>query len=170
MKGQSSRRIPFRRWKRESHGSHRYRVHMLRWFRPVETGHDESAESTEHPGGAYADFIPKRHSDGGGAFRWKLASPDLAARYSDQLVALAGGTVYAAGPAAAVLTERCVQDVSGLRSRIIEDPVSGGPMVVPVGRHHVRRCSDEWGSSRHRPAHPGCGRLGLLGPSLLSSC
>ena len=47
---------------------------------------------------------------------------NLAARYADHLVALAGGTVHAAGDPADVLTEDCVRAVFGLDSRVIVDP------------------------------------------------
>ncbi|GAA1680384.1 iron-dicitrate ABC transporter ATP-binding protein [Citricoccus zhacaiensis] len=83
------------------------------------------------------DLLADLNRDRGTTIVMVLHDLNLAARYSDRLVALEGGRVYAAGPASAVLTEQCVQDVFGLRSRIIDDPVSGGPLVVPVGRHHV---------------------------------
>jgi iron complex transport system ATP-binding protein len=60
----------------------------------------------------------------------------LSARYADHLVAVLSGRVYAAGPPAAVVTETMVADVFGLESRVVTDPVSGTPLIVPVGRHH----------------------------------
>jgi len=30
-----------------------------------------------------------------------------------------------------------VREVFGLESRVLPDPVSGAPMVLPIGRHHV---------------------------------
>jgi len=63
---------------------------------------------------------------------------NLAARYADQLIALADGTLYAAGSPHEVLTEDCVRAVFGLDSKVLEDPVSGRPMMLPIGRHHVR--------------------------------
>jgi iron complex transport system ATP-binding protein len=62
---------------------------------------------------------------------------NLAARYADHLVALADGTVCAAGTPAAVLTEETVRRVFGLESVITTDPVSGSPLMVPIGRHHA---------------------------------
>jgi iron complex transport system ATP-binding protein len=64
---------------------------------------------------------------------------NLAARYADHLVALADGTVCAAGAPAAVLTEETVRRVFGLESVITTDPVSGSPLMVPIGRHHADR-------------------------------
>ena len=63
---------------------------------------------------------------------------NMAARYADQLIALAGRKLYAAGEPAEVLTEECVQAVFGLRSQVITDPTSGKPLMLPLGRHHVR--------------------------------
>jgi iron complex transport system ATP-binding protein len=62
---------------------------------------------------------------------------NLAARYSDHLVALKRGRIAAAGPPEQVVTEAVVEDVFGLRCRVVPDPVSGTPLVVPVGRHAV---------------------------------
>ncbi|NEA28645.1 ATP-binding cassette domain-containing protein [Actinomadura bangladeshensis] len=63
---------------------------------------------------------------------------NLAARYADHLIALAGGRLHACGAPADVLTEEVVRAVFDLDSRIIEDPVSGRPLMLPIGRHHVR--------------------------------
>ncbi|MBT2772053.1 ABC transporter ATP-binding protein [Halomonas sp. ISL-60] len=60
---------------------------------------------------------------------------NLAARYADQLVAMANGKVYAVGPPENILTEQMVRDVFGLESRVIKDPVTGKPMMIPLGRH-----------------------------------
>lgn len=60
---------------------------------------------------------------------------NLAARYADHLVALRHGRVVAAGTPAEVVTEDVVRTVFGLENRVIEDPVSHTPLVVPVGRH-----------------------------------
>ncbi|MCT2590729.1 ABC transporter ATP-binding protein [Streptomyces sp. N2-109] len=63
---------------------------------------------------------------------------NLAARYADHILALAEGRLHASGPPAEVLSEDTVRAVFGLDSRIIEDPVSGRPLMLPIGRHHVR--------------------------------
>lgn len=64
---------------------------------------------------------------------------NLAARYADELVAMKDGEVHACGAPDAVVTEDLVRDVFGMDSRVIPDPVSGSPVVLPKGRHHVRR-------------------------------
>ena len=60
----------------------------------------------------------------------------LAARYADHLVALRSGRLYAEGPPADIVTEQLVRDVFDLSCRVVPDPVSGTPLIVPVGRHH----------------------------------
>jgi iron complex transport system ATP-binding protein len=62
---------------------------------------------------------------------------NLAARYADHLVAMAAGRVHASGTPDEVLTADTVRAVFGLESRVVPDPVSGRPMVLPIGRHHV---------------------------------
>ncbi len=62
---------------------------------------------------------------------------NLGARYADHLVALAEGRVHLAGTPEHVLTEDTVRAVFRLRSRILTDPTSGRPMMLPVGRHHM---------------------------------
>jgi iron complex transport system ATP-binding protein len=64
---------------------------------------------------------------------------NLAARYSDHLIAMRDGHIHAAGDPEDVLTVDVVRDVFGMRSQVIPDPVSGRPMVVPIGRHHSAR-------------------------------
>jgi iron complex transport system ATP-binding protein len=56
-----------------------------------------------------------------------------ACRYAHHLVAMREGGIAAEGPPAEVVTERLVRNVFGLNTRIIADPVSGTPLVVPIG-------------------------------------
>jgi iron complex transport system ATP-binding protein len=62
---------------------------------------------------------------------------NLAARYADHLVTLLNGQVHQAGTPEHVLTEDNVRQVFGLDSRIITDPTSGRPMMLPLGRHRL---------------------------------
>jgi iron complex transport system ATP-binding protein len=62
---------------------------------------------------------------------------NLAARYADHLVALAAGRLHAAGEPAQVLTTETVSAVFGLASRIIIDPTTNKPLMLPIGRHHM---------------------------------
>ncbi len=62
---------------------------------------------------------------------------NMAARYADHLVALANGGIRAAGDPREVLTEELIREVFGIESRVVEDPVSGRPLMLPMGRYHV---------------------------------
>ncbi|GGF91561.1 iron-dicitrate ABC transporter ATP-binding protein [Rhodococcoides trifolii] len=67
---------------------------------------------------------------------------NMAARYSDHLIALSNGRIHAAGDPVDVLTEQNVKAVFGLDNRVIADPTSGTPMMLPLGRHHVKADSE----------------------------
>ncbi len=60
---------------------------------------------------------------------------NLAVRYSHHLIALRAGELVAEGDPATVVDEAFVDEVFGLQCRVIEDPVSGTPLVLPIGRH-----------------------------------
>lgn len=63
---------------------------------------------------------------------------NLAARYADFLVAMVKGKIHIAGDPSEVLSEAMVATVFGQKSRIMTDPTSGRPMMVPIGRHRMR--------------------------------
>ena len=73
---------------------------------------------------------------------------NLSARYADHLVALHTGRVVAEGTPRDVVTEEVVRTVFGLDNRVIDDPVSHTPLVVPVGRHVPARTSEPHRESR----------------------
>ncbi|MFF9314761.1 ABC transporter ATP-binding protein [Streptomyces sp. NPDC014748] len=62
-----------------------------------------------------------------------------ACRYADHVIAMKAGRIVAQGAPAEVVTEATVADVFDLRCRITPDPVSGTPLVIPLGRHHHDR-------------------------------
>ncbi len=67
---------------------------------------------------------------------------NLACRYADYIVAMHDGAIVAAGEPASVITADNVRDVFGLDCIVIDDPVSGTPLVVPIGsRHSHARCA-----------------------------
>lgn len=63
---------------------------------------------------------------------------NLAARYADHIIAMKDGRIVAEGTAGDVVTEELVRGVFGLQSRVMPDPVSGTPLVIPLGRRHSR--------------------------------
>jgi iron complex transport system ATP-binding protein len=68
---------------------------------------------------------------------------NLAARYADHLVVMKAGRIVAEGTPGEVVTEETVHQAFGLGSRVVLDPVSRTPLVVPVGRHHPRTPTQE---------------------------
>jgi iron complex transport system ATP-binding protein len=67
---------------------------------------------------------------------------NLAARYADHLVAMTEGRVHVSGTPRDVLTEENMRQVFGLESRIITDPTSGRPIMLPIGRHRMATGQD----------------------------
>jgi iron complex transport system ATP-binding protein len=66
-----------------------------------------------------------------------LHDMNLAARYSDHLFALRAGRIVANGAPRDVMTSDLIREVFDLDALVVPDPVSGSPIVLPRGRHHV---------------------------------
>jgi iron complex transport system ATP-binding protein len=71
---------------------------------------------------------------------------NLAVRYADHLVVMKEGAVQAVGAPEDVVTEELIQDTFGLPCRVVDDPETGHPMIIPRRRP---------GSGRRRPARTG---------------
>jgi iron complex transport system ATP-binding protein len=63
-----------------------------------------------------------------------------ACRYADQLVALREGRVHAAGAPGEIVDDAFVRDVFGLDARVVDDPVTGSPLCLPIARTRRTRC------------------------------
>ncbi|MFJ3925217.1 ABC transporter ATP-binding protein [Streptomyces sp. NPDC090022] len=74
---------------------------------------------------------------------------NLATRYSDHLIVMRAGSILAQGHPCEVVTAELLHEAFGLRAEVIDDPVGGRPLVVPIGRMHVRpnRAGAERGQS-----------------------
>ena len=83
------------------------------------------------------DLLTDLNRERGTTVAMVLHDLNLAARYADHLVAMAQGQIIAAGDPGDVLTEETVRRVFGLDSRVVPDPLTGRPMVIPIGRHHT---------------------------------
>ncbi|UCM91470.1 ABC transporter ATP-binding protein [Streptomyces marincola] len=66
-----------------------------------------------------------------------------AARHATWLIAMKDGRIAAQGPPGEVVTGALVEEVFGVRARVIEDPETGTPLVVPRARPLL-----------HHPDHP----------------
>lgn len=63
---------------------------------------------------------------------------NLAVRYSDHLVVMREGSILAQGHPRDVVTAELLHEAFGLRAQVIDDPVGDRPLIVPIGRTHVR--------------------------------
>lgn len=62
---------------------------------------------------------------------------NLAIRYADALLAVKAGKVHAFGDPAEIVSTALIEEVFGMSNHVTVDPVSGKPMITPIGRHHV---------------------------------
>ncbi|QDY70652.1 ABC transporter ATP-binding protein [Qingshengfaniella alkalisoli] len=83
------------------------------------------------------DLLVDMNRDRGTTIVMVLHDLNLAARYADHLVAMSDGRLHSFGKAEDVLTEATIESVFGMPSRIISDPTSGKPMILPIGRHRM---------------------------------
>ena len=60
-----------------------------------------------------------------------------ACRYATHLIAMRDGQIVAEGAPREIVTERLVETVFGLPCRIIDDPESGTPLVIPAARRRT---------------------------------
>jgi iron complex transport system ATP-binding protein len=82
------------------------------------------------------DLLAELNVAGGRTIVAVLHDLNLACRYAHHLVVMKDGAIVSEGAPGDVITVDSVAEVFGLDARIVEDPVAGTPMVVPIGRHH----------------------------------
>ena len=82
------------------------------------------------------DLLHDLNAHRGATVLMVLHDLNLAGRYADHLLALREGQVVAAGAPSDIITPALVREVFGLRAQVIQDPVAGTPLVIPLGRHH----------------------------------
>jgi iron complex transport system ATP-binding protein len=83
------------------------------------------------------DLCAELHS-GGRTLVAVLHDLNHACRYASHLVAMRDGAVVAQGDPADTVTAELVEEVFGLPCRVIDDPESGTPLVVPLARPGAR--------------------------------
>ncbi|MEU6580236.1 ABC transporter ATP-binding protein [Nocardia sp. NPDC046763] len=84
------------------------------------------------------DLVDRLHDDLGRTVVMVLHDLNLAIRYSDRLIVMHAGRIVAQGVPADIIDAELLREVFGLRAEVLEDPVSGRPMIVPIGARHVR--------------------------------
>ncbi len=84
------------------------------------------------------DLCVALNTEGGRTLVAVLHDLNLACRYADHLVVMSGGQIVATGPPAQVVDAALLADVFGLACRVVPDPETGGPLIVPLARHAGR--------------------------------
>jgi len=57
-----------------------------------------------------------------------------ACRYADHLIVMKAGSIIATGAPSDIVTEALIKQVFGLACLVIDDPISGTPLIIPRGR------------------------------------
>jgi iron complex transport system ATP-binding protein len=83
------------------------------------------------------DLCADLHEQEGRTLVAVLHDLNHACRYATHLIAMRDGQIVVQGDPRAIVDADMVQRVFGLRCRVIEDPESGTPLIVPAAR---RRC------------------------------
>jgi iron complex transport system ATP-binding protein len=82
------------------------------------------------------DLLTSLNRERGTTIVMVLHELNLAARYADHLVVMSRRRVVAEGAPGEVLTRETVHEAFGLQAEVVDDPVSGSPLIVPIGRFH----------------------------------
>ncbi|WP_431798516.1 ABC transporter ATP-binding protein [Microbacterium kunmingense] len=85
------------------------------------------------------DLLTDLNRERGTTIVMVLHDMNLAARYADHLFALRDGRIVADGAPRDILTRELIGEVFDLDAVVIDDPVSGAPIILPRGRHHASR-------------------------------
>ncbi|MBF6160613.1 ABC transporter ATP-binding protein [Nocardia cyriacigeorgica] len=83
------------------------------------------------------DLVDRLHDELGRTVVMVLHDLNLAIRYSDQLIVMREGRIIAKGAPADIIDAELLREVFGLEATVLEDPMSGRPMIVPIGTRHV---------------------------------
>ncbi|MFE7316318.1 ABC transporter ATP-binding protein [Streptomyces sp. NPDC057555] len=84
------------------------------------------------------DLCATLHEEQGRTLVAVLHDLNQAARYATHLIAMKNGEVVAEGAPAEIVTAELVHRVFGIDCRIIDDPETGTPLVVPAARRPAR--------------------------------
>lgn len=111
------------------------------------------------------DLLTQLNRDRGTTVVMVLHDANMAARHADHLVVMAAGRIIRSGPPRGVISVEALRGAYGLEARVLPDPVSGAPMVIPVGRFHGpgdQRRGDE-ARQGSGPPEPGPGSVRAAG-------
>ena len=98
------------------------------------------------------DLLTDLNRDRGTTIVMVLHDMNMAARYADHLFALREGRLVASGAPSDIVTSDLIREVFDLDALVVTDPVSGAPIVLPRGRHHVAHTP--FAASESPPSRP----------------
>ena len=105
------------------------------------------------------ELLRRLNHDHGTTIVMVLHDLNQAAQYSDELVAVKDGSIYAAGTPAEVLTARMIHEVFGLDADVIKQPRTGTPLCVPYGLAAARATEpDDASAALDDTSHAGASR------------
>ena len=87
------------------------------------------------------DLLDRLVAERGRTVVMVLHDINQACRYADHLVAVRDGRVHAAGAPADVVDGAFIHDVFGLEASVVEDPVTGTPLCLPISQPRRNRCT-----------------------------
>jgi ABC-type cobalamin/Fe3+-siderophores transport system ATPase subunit len=85
------------------------------------------------------DLFSDLNHDGGRTLVAVLHDLNQAARYGTHLIAMKDGRIVAEGAPTDIVTAEMVHEVFGLRCRILPDPETGTPLVIPLATRATTR-------------------------------
>lgn len=80
------------------------------------------------------DLCAELHEDGGRTIVVVLHELNLAVRYATHLIVMRDGCILAEGAPQAIVTPELVEQTFDLPCRIIDDPETGAPLIIPLAR------------------------------------
>lgn len=80
------------------------------------------------------DLLHELNAERGKTIIMVLHDLNHACRYADTVVAVRNGQIVAQGQPDVVVNEKMVSQVFGIDCRVIPDPVTGTPLIVPISR------------------------------------
>jgi iron complex transport system ATP-binding protein len=80
------------------------------------------------------DLCAELHEDGGRTIVVVLHELNLAVRYATHLIVMRDGRILAEGAPSAIVTPELVERTFDLPCRIIDDPETGTPLIIPLAR------------------------------------
>jgi iron complex transport system ATP-binding protein len=98
------------------------------------------------------DLCAELHEERGHTLVAVLHDLNHACRYATHLIAMSDGQIVAQGDPVQIVEAQLVERVFGLRCRVIEDPETGTPLIVPASRGARAQYPSRTTFSRGSPA------------------